>query len=44
MAVNPKMLTSALYKSVTTLQQCDFVLLSKRIQQLCENLLQIFQS
>ena len=31
MAVNAKLLTSALYKSATTLQHCDFVLLSKHI-------------
>ena len=31
MAANAKMLTSALYKSATTLQNCDFVLLSKHI-------------
>ena len=29
MVVNAKMVTSALYKSETTLQHCDFVLLSK---------------
>ena len=31
MAVNAKMLTTALYKSATTLQHYDFVLLSKHI-------------
>ena len=31
MAVNAKLLTSALYKSATTTQHCDFVLLSKHI-------------
>ena len=36
MAVNAKLLTSALYKSATTPQHCDFVLLSKHIE-LCEN-------
>ena len=29
MAVNVKMLTRVLYKTATTLQHCDFVLLSK---------------
>ena len=31
MAVNAKMLASALYKSAPTLQHCDFTLLSKHI-------------
>ena len=31
MEVNAKMLTSALHKSATTLQHCDFILLSKHI-------------
>ena len=31
MAVNAKMLTIALYKSATTHQHCDFVLLSKHV-------------
>ena len=31
MAVNAKMLTSALYKSAAALQHCDFVLPSKHI-------------
>ena len=35
MAANAKMLTSVLYKSATTLQHCNFVLLSKHVKISC---------